>query len=90
MKNIPKRSFNCYCFQMDLNFTFSPSPNKRLRPSLVTDSPVRESPDKTRSAARDLLSGALKDAIKKEDDDELGSGIDLSSPMKRLIGSGRR
>ena len=75
---------------MDLNFTFSPSPNKRLRPSLVTDSPVRESPDKTRSAARDLLSGALKDAIKKEDDDELGSEIDLSSPMKRLIGSGRR
>ena len=90
MKNIPKRSFNCYCFQMDLNFTFSPSPNKRLRPSLVTDSPVRESPDKTRSAARDLLSGALKDAIKKEDDDELGSEIDLSSPMKRLTGSGRR
>ena len=90
MKNIPERSFNCYCFQMDLNFTFSPSPNKRLRPSLVTDSPVRESPDKTRSAARDLLSGALKDAIKKEDDDELGSEIDLSSPMKRLIGSGPR
>ena len=81
--------FICYCFQMDLNFTFSPSPNKRMRPSLMSESPLKDSPDKMRSAARDLLSGALKDAIKKEDDEEICSEIDsLSSPMKRLIGSG--
>ena len=73
---------------MDLNFTFSPSPSKRLRTQLLaTDSPVKESPDKTKSAARDLLSGALKEAIKKEDYDisDLNS---LLTPMKNLMASG--
>ena len=77
-------------FQMDLNFTFSPSPNKRLRTNFTSESPAKDvSPDKMKTAARDLLSGALKEAIKKEDDEEICSEIDsLSSPMKRLIGSG--
>ena len=74
---------------MDLNFTFSPSPFKRLRADRQwsADSPVKESPDKTKSAARDLLSGALKEAIKKEDDDI--SDLDsLPTPMKNLMASG--
>ena len=73
---------------MDLNFTFSPSPSKRLRTQLLSaDSPVKESPDKTKTAARDLLSGALKEAIKKEDDDI--SDLDsLPTPMKNLMASG--
>ena len=73
---------------MDLNFTFSPSPSKRLRTQLLAaDSPAKESPDKTKSAARDLLSGALKEAIKKEDDD-ISDLESLPTPMKNLMASG--
>ena len=72
-----------------MDFTFSPSPLKRLRADRLwsADSPVKESPDKTKSAARDLLSGALKEAIKKEDYDisDLNS---LLTPMKNLMASG--
>ncbi len=48
---------------------------------------MKESPDKTKSAARDHLSGALKEAIKKEDDDI--SDLDLlPTPIKNLMSSG--
>ena len=77
---------------MDLNFTFSPSPTKRYRPLLSpTESPLKfGSPTSSvKNSARDLLSGALNDAIKKDDDEELYPEVDsLSSPLKRLIGSG--
>ena len=54
---------------------------------LATESQVKESPDKTKSAARDHLSGALKEAIKKEDDDI--SDLDLlPTPIKNLMSSG--
>ena len=78
-------------FQMDLNFTFSPSPTKRHRPGLAADeSPLKfGSPGSVKNSARDLLSGALNDAIKKDEDDDVYSEIDsLSSPLKRLIGTG--
>ena len=78
-------------FQMDLNFTFSPSPTKRHRPGLAADeSPLKfGSPGSVKNSARDLLSGALNDAIKKDEDEDVYSEIDsLSSPLKRLIGSG--
>ena len=79
-------------FQMDLNFTFSPSPTKRHRPSLgvTAESPLKfGSPGSVKNLARDLLSGALNDAIKKDEDEDVYSEIDsLNSPLKRLIGSG--
>ena len=78
---------------MDLNFTLSPSPSKKLRPGssvvspLVSGSPLRDGG--VRSAARDLLSGALKEAIKKDEEDDMPSDIDsLPSPMKKLMASG--
>ena len=72
-----------------MDFTFSPSPLKRLRADRLwsADSPVKESPDKTKSAARDLLSGALKEAIRKEDDCDISDLESLPTPMKSLMAS---
>ena len=74
---------------MDLNFTLSPSPSKRLRSGLMSESPAKDSPEKMRSAARDLLSGALNDAINKEEEEDIPSDVDsLPTPMKKLMASG--
>jgi len=77
---------------MDLNFTFSPSPSKRPRAGPgPLDSPLADgSAEKTRSAARDLLSGALAEAIKKEDEEAGQDCWELdslsASPVKRMPG----
>ena len=58
---------------MDLNFSFSPSPCKRTRqqPSLEMGSPLRiATAERIKNTARDLLSGALQEAIRKEGDEE--------------------
>ena len=58
---------------MDLNFSFSPSPCKRTRqqPSLELGSPLRiATAERIKNTARDLLSGALQEAIRKEGDEE--------------------
>ena len=97
MKSLLSHSNLLMMFQimMDLNFTLSPSPSKKVRPGssvvspLVTHSPLKSPGDSVSHAARDLLSGALHDAIKKDEDDEMPSDIDsLPSPMKKLMASG--
>jgi len=76
---------------MDLNFSFSPSPNKRQR--LIqnqNDVPIplkAVNAERVKNTARDLLSGALKEAIRKEDDEDAYSEADsMSSPVKRISG----
>lgn len=86
---------------MDLNFTFSPSPQKRHRQLTGSSDASSRSPlkltqaERVKNTARDLLSGALAEAIKKGDD-EPESGCEEAadtassaggSPVKRLLGS---
>ena len=76
---------------MDLNFSFSPSPTKRHRPTQIQNevpSPLKAATaERVKNTARDLLSGALKEAIRKEDDEDTYSEADsLNSPMKRMPG----
>jgi len=82
---------------MDLNFSFSPSPNKRTRQTTGLDS-LNSSPlkiaqaERIKNTARDLLSGALQEAIRKDEDEEPQSEAEslsssLSSPLKRPPGT---
>ena len=77
---------------MDLNFSFSPSPTKRHRlnqnQNNEVPSPLKAATaERVKNTARDLLSGALKEAIRKEDDEDAYSEADsISSPVKRIPG----
>jgi len=76
---------------MDLNFSFSPSPNKRYRNNPTHNGSPSQlkaaTAERVKNTARDLLSGALKEAIRKEDDDDSYSEVDsISSPSKKFHG----